>query len=45
GGKAPVVVFEDTDIPKAVEDIAVAGYFNARQDYASSDVITCLIRV
>ncbi|WP_037913763.1 gamma-aminobutyraldehyde dehydrogenase [Actinacidiphila yeochonensis] len=32
GGKAPVVVFEDVDIPKAVEDIAVAGYFNAGQD-------------
>lgn len=32
GGKAPVVVFEDADIAKAVEDIAVAGYFNAGQD-------------
>ncbi|MDX3072966.1 gamma-aminobutyraldehyde dehydrogenase [Streptomyces sp. MI02-7b] len=32
GGKAPVVVFQDTDIAKAVEDIAVAGYFNAGQD-------------
>ncbi|UNO39684.1 gamma-aminobutyraldehyde dehydrogenase [Streptomyces sp. MST-110588] len=32
GGKAPVVVFEDTDIAKAVEDISVAGYFNAGQD-------------
>ncbi|MFD8366988.1 gamma-aminobutyraldehyde dehydrogenase [Streptomyces hygroscopicus] len=32
GGKAPVVVFEDTDIPKAVEDISVAGFFNAGQD-------------
>ncbi|MFJ3728112.1 gamma-aminobutyraldehyde dehydrogenase [Streptomyces sp. NPDC090045] len=32
GGKAPVVVFEDADISKAVEDIAVAGYFNAGQD-------------
>ncbi|GGO93686.1 gamma-aminobutyraldehyde dehydrogenase [Wenjunlia tyrosinilytica] len=32
GGKAPVVVFDDADIPKAVEDIAVAGYFNAGQD-------------
>lgn len=32
GGKAPVVVFEDVDIAKAVEDIAVAGYFNAGQD-------------
>ncbi|MEU6960949.1 gamma-aminobutyraldehyde dehydrogenase [Streptomyces chrestomyceticus] len=32
GGKAPVVVFEDTDIAKAVEGIAEAGYFNAGQD-------------
>ncbi|MEV6105762.1 gamma-aminobutyraldehyde dehydrogenase [Streptomyces sp. NPDC051940] len=32
GGKAPVIVFEDADIAKAVEDIAVAGYFNAGQD-------------
>jgi betaine-aldehyde dehydrogenase len=32
GGKAPVVVFEDTDIAKAVADIAVAGFFNAGQD-------------
>ncbi|MFV6025831.1 gamma-aminobutyraldehyde dehydrogenase [Streptomyces sp. NPDC056264] len=32
GGKAPVVVFEDADIRKAVEDIALAGYSNAGQD-------------
>ncbi|MEU6891261.1 gamma-aminobutyraldehyde dehydrogenase [Streptomyces sp. NPDC046557] len=32
GGKAPAVVFEDADLAKAVEDIAVAGYFNAGQD-------------
>jgi betaine-aldehyde dehydrogenase len=32
GGKAPVVVFEDVDIAKAVEGISVAGYFNAGQD-------------
>ncbi len=32
GGKAPVVVWEDADIPAAVEGIAVAGYFNAGQD-------------
>ncbi|AZM91502.1 MULTISPECIES: gamma-aminobutyraldehyde dehydrogenase [Streptomyces] len=32
GGKAPVVVFQDADLAKAVEDIAVAGYFNAGQD-------------
>lgn len=32
GGKAPVVVFADADLPKAAEDIALAGYFNAGQD-------------
>jgi betaine-aldehyde dehydrogenase len=32
GGKAPVVVFDDADVAKAAEDIAVAGYFNAGQD-------------
>ncbi|MGW0930940.1 gamma-aminobutyraldehyde dehydrogenase [Streptomyces sp. NPDC002644] len=32
GGKAPVVVFEDVDIEKAVSSIAEAGYFNAGQD-------------
>jgi betaine-aldehyde dehydrogenase len=32
GGKAPVVVFDDADLAKAAEDIAVAGYFNAGQD-------------
>jgi betaine-aldehyde dehydrogenase len=32
GGKAPVIVFEDADIPAAVEGICTAGYFNAGQD-------------
>jgi betaine-aldehyde dehydrogenase len=32
GGKAPVIVFDDADIEKAAEGIAVAGYFNAGQD-------------
>ena len=32
GGKAPVVVFDDADIPAAVEGISVAGFFNAGQD-------------
>jgi betaine-aldehyde dehydrogenase len=32
GGKAPVVVFEDADIPAAAEAIAAAGYFNGGQD-------------
>lgn len=32
GGKAPVVVFADADLPAAAETIAMAGYFNAGQD-------------
>ncbi|HEY5319568.1 MAG TPA: gamma-aminobutyraldehyde dehydrogenase [Galbitalea sp.] len=32
GGKAPVIVFDDADIDKAVEGIGIAGYFNAGQD-------------
>jgi betaine-aldehyde dehydrogenase len=32
GGKAPVIVFDDADIEKAVQGIAEAGYFNAGQD-------------
>ncbi|MGN6780006.1 MAG: gamma-aminobutyraldehyde dehydrogenase [Marmoricola sp.] len=32
GGKAPVIVFDDADIEKAAEAIAMAGYFNAGQD-------------
>ncbi|MCD6641068.1 MAG: gamma-aminobutyraldehyde dehydrogenase [Nocardioides sp.] len=32
GGKAPVIVFDDADIESAVENIAIAGYFNAGQD-------------
>ena len=32
GGKAPVVVFADSDLGAAAEAIAIAGYFNAGQD-------------
>jgi betaine-aldehyde dehydrogenase len=32
GGKAPVIVFDDADIERAVEGIVAAGYFNAGQD-------------
>src|SRR4051794_37620833 len=32
GGKAPVIVFDDADVERAAEGIAVAGYFNAGQD-------------
>ncbi|MCW2563707.1 MAG: NAD-dependent aldehyde dehydrogenase, partial [Mycobacterium sp.] len=32
GGKAPVIVFDDSDIASAAEGIATAAYFNAGQD-------------
>lgn len=32
GGKAPVVVFNDSDLQAAAEGIAIAGFFNAGQD-------------
>ncbi|MDA3630946.1 gamma-aminobutyraldehyde dehydrogenase [Saccharopolyspora sp. WRP15-2] len=32
GGKAPVLVFADADLPAAAEGIAAAGFFNAGQD-------------
>jgi len=32
GGKAPVIVFADADMDKAVETITTAGFFNAGQD-------------
>jgi betaine-aldehyde dehydrogenase len=32
GGKAPVIIFDDVDMEKAAEAIAIAGYFNAGQD-------------
>ncbi len=32
GGKAPVVVMPDTDLPRAAELIAAAAYFNSGQD-------------
>src|SRR4051794_9675108 len=32
GGKAPVLVFDDADLEKAAEGIAIGGYFNAGQD-------------
>jgi betaine-aldehyde dehydrogenase len=41
GGKAPVVIFDDADVEKAAEAIAVAGYFNAGQDCtAAARVLT-----
>ena len=32
GGKAPVIVLEDADIPRAVEGLRAFGYYNAGQD-------------
>lgn len=32
GGKAPVVVFDDADLPAAMETIAATGYYNCGQD-------------
>jgi betaine-aldehyde dehydrogenase len=32
GGKAPVIVFDDVDIANSVENVTIAGYFNAGQD-------------
>ncbi|CAG4920164.1 gamma-aminobutyraldehyde dehydrogenase [Acidithrix sp. C25] len=32
GGNAPVIVFDDADVEKAAQGIAIAGYFNAGQD-------------
>ena len=32
GGKAPVIVFDDVDLEKAMETIAAAGLYNAGQD-------------
>jgi len=36
GGKAPAIVFDDADVEKASEAIALAGYFNAGQDCTSA---------
>lgn len=36
GGKAPVIVFADADINKAVDIITTAGFFNAGQDCTSA---------
>ncbi len=39
GGKAPVIVFQDADLQKAVAQIVVAGYFNAGQDCTAATII------
>ena len=45
GGKAPVVIFDDADLAKAAEDIAVAGYFNAGQDCTAATRVLVSPRV
>ena len=45
GGKAPVVVFDDADLDKAVEGIAVAGYFNAGQDCTAATRVLAAPRI
>jgi betaine-aldehyde dehydrogenase len=36
GGKAPVLVFADADLPRTVEGIAIAAFLNAGQDCAAA---------
>jgi betaine-aldehyde dehydrogenase len=36
GGKAPVLVFADVDLPHAIQGILVAGFINAGQDCAAA---------
>jgi betaine-aldehyde dehydrogenase len=45
GGKAPVVIFDDADLEKAAEEIAVAGYFNAGQDCTAATRVLVSPRV
>ena len=45
GGKAPVVVFDDADIPAAAEAIALAGYFNGGQDCTAASRVLAGPRV
>ncbi len=45
GGKAPVVIFDDADLARAAEEIAVAGYFNAGQDCTAATRVLVSPRV
>lgn len=45
GGNAPVVVFEDADIEKAVSGIVGAGYFNAGQDCTAASRVMVQAKV
>ncbi len=41
GGKAPVVVFNDADIPAAAQYLAMAGFSNAGQDCTAAARVLC----
>jgi betaine-aldehyde dehydrogenase len=45
GGKAPVVVFDDADLEKAAEAIAIGGYFNAGQDCTAATRVLAAPRI
>jgi len=45
GGKAPVIVFDDSDIAAAAEGIATAGYFNAGQDCTAATRVLATAKV
>jgi betaine-aldehyde dehydrogenase len=45
GGKAPVIVFDDVDVAKAAESIAIAGFFNAGQDCTAATRVLASSRV
>ena len=45
GGKAPVIMFDDVNLAKAAEAIAVAGYFNAGQDCTAATRVLASPRI
>jgi betaine-aldehyde dehydrogenase len=45
GGKAPVVIFDDADLARGREAIAVGGYFNAGQDCTAATRVLAAPRI
>jgi len=45
GGKAPVIVFDDTDLATTLETIAAAGYYNAGQDCTAATRVLTSVKV
>ena len=45
GGKAPVIMFDDVNLAKAAEAIAIAGYFNAGQDCTAATRVLASPRI